>query len=192
LPLDRVRAELGDTTVIEAPVSGGSQSAAAIVLADGRLSHRSERQRSETFIALLRRQGKDALVADGSAEPGAVKKQFSMHSFGAHFVKVGVDLDLGEIRDRRHVGASAASRILNAKTARSQMIGGIVFGMGMALAAATEIDPNTARIAGAGLADYLVPVHLDVPDIEAIMVPEEDDPVNAASASATCRSVPTS
>jgi xanthine dehydrogenase YagR molybdenum-binding subunit len=213
LPIGRVTAELGDSSLPPAPVSGGSQSTASIMpavreaclavraqvfqaasqdadsplhgiaiadltVADGRISHSADATRGETYAALLTRQGQSGFAAEASSKPGDEKKNFSMHSFGAHFVELSVDPDLGEIRIRRHVGAFAAGRILNAKTARSQMIGGIVFGMGMALTEATEIDPNTGRVSNATLADYLVPVHLDVPEIEIIMVPEEDDQVN--------------
>lgn len=217
LPLDRVTAELGDTVLPQAPVSGGSQSTASVIpavrsaclvlrdqlfelagsdpasplhgaspgaltLADGRIIHRTERWRAEPYGAILKRQGREALTAESSAKPGEEKQHFSMHSFGAHFVELSVDPDLGEVHVRRHVGAFAAGRILNLKTARSQMIGGIVFGIGMALMEASEIDPRTGRVAGASLADYLVPVHLDAPKIDVILVPEADDQVNPAGA----------
>ncbi|MDB5360220.1 MAG: aldehyde oxidase and xanthine dehydrogenase, molybdopterin binding [Rhodospirillales bacterium] len=217
LPLDRVRAELGDTALPQAPVSGGSQSVASISpaireaclavraqtlqlaagdpasplhgldpeeldVADGRILQSAEKSRGETYQALLARQGRAAIEADGSAKPGEEKQKFSMHSFGAQFVEVAVDPDLGEVRVRRHVGAFAAGRIMNAKTGRSQMIGGIVFGMGMALTEATEVDPRSGRVTNATMADYLVPVHLDVPEIEVIMVAEQDDAVNPLGA----------
>jgi xanthine dehydrogenase YagR molybdenum-binding subunit len=217
LPLDRVTAELGDTDLPEAPVSGGSQTTASITpavqdaclklraqafqlasedsdsplhgiavenlaITQGRIVAAADPQRGETYSTLLARQGRDALDAEGSAKPGDEKKKSSMHSFGAQFVEVSVDPDLGEIRVRRHVGAFAAGRILNAKTARSQMIGGIVFGMGMALGEESQIDPWTGRVTNATLADYLVPVHADVPEIEVIMVPEEDNQVKPLGA----------
>lgn len=217
LPLERVRAELGDTALPQAPVSGGSQSIASITpaireaclavraqaldlatgdtrsplhgldakdldIVDGRILHTADKTRGETYQVLLARQGKAMIEAEGSAKPGEEKKKFSMHSFGAQFVEVSVDPDLGEVRVRRHVGAFAAGRIMNVKTARSQMIGGIVFGMGMALTEETEVDPRSGRIVNATIADYLVPVHLDVPEIEVIMVAEQDDAVNPLGA----------
>jgi xanthine dehydrogenase YagR molybdenum-binding subunit len=101
-----------------------------------------------------------------------------MHSFGAHFAEVRVDPALGEVRVARYVGAFAAGRILNAKTARSQMIGGIVYGLGMGLTEATDVDARSARIVNANIAEYLVPVHADVPPIEIILVDEDDRHVN--------------
>jgi len=217
LPLEQVRAELGDTALPQAPVSGGSQSIASITpairaaclalraqalklttgdpasplhgvdpkdldIVDGRILHSADKSRGETYQALLARQGRPSIEAEGSAKPGEEKRQFSMHSFGAQFVEVSVDPDLGEVRVRRHVGAFAAGRIMNAKTARSQMIGGIVFGIGMALTEATEVDARSGRIVNATIADYLVPVHLDVPEIEVIMVAEQDGAVNPLGA----------
>jgi xanthine dehydrogenase YagR molybdenum-binding subunit len=130
--------------------------------------------RRENYAVLLTRQNKSSLEAKGDAKQGEEKKNFSMHSFGAQFAEVRVDPDFGEIRLVRHVGAFAAGRILNLKTARSQFIGGIIFGIGMALHEETSIDPRSGRPTNAGMADYLVPVHLDVPDLEIIMVDEED------------------
>jgi xanthine dehydrogenase YagR molybdenum-binding subunit len=83
------------------------------------------------------------------------------------------------VRVSRYVGAFAAGRILNAKTARSQAIGGIVYGLGMALTEETHVDARTARIVNANIAEYLVPVHADVPAIEIVLVDEDDPHVNA-------------
>jgi xanthine dehydrogenase YagR molybdenum-binding subunit len=101
-----------------------------------------------------------------------------MHAFGAQFAEIQIDPDLGEIRLRRFTGAFAGGRILNAKTARSQMIGGIVYGVGMALLEQTETDSRTGRITNASIAEYLVPVHADVPPIDILLIPEQDDHVN--------------
>lgn len=101
-----------------------------------------------------------------------------MHSFGAHFAEVKVDPALGEIRVTRYVGAFAAGRILNLKTGRSQMIGGIVYGLGMGLFEETEVDARSARIVNANIAEYLVPVHADVPAIDVIFIEEQDLIVN--------------
>jgi xanthine dehydrogenase YagR molybdenum-binding subunit len=92
---------------------------------------------------------------------------------------VRVDAALDEVRVSRYVGAFAAGRILNAKTARSQAIGGIVYGLGMALTEETHVDAGTARIVNANIAEYLVPVHADVPAIEIVLVDEDDPHVNA-------------
>ena len=105
-----------------------------------------------------------------------------MHSFGAQFVEVRVDDDLGEVRVARVVGAFAAGKILNAKTARSQFIGGIVWGIGMALHEHTVRDARTGRVVTRDLADYHVPVNADVPAIDVIIVDEDDPHVNDVGA----------
>jgi xanthine dehydrogenase YagR molybdenum-binding subunit len=94
---------------------------------------------------------------------------------GAHFCEVHVDRDTGEVRVARWVGAFDVGRVLNAKTLASQLKGGIVMGLGLALTEETLIDPRTGRIMSASLADYHVPVHADVPDI-AIHVLDDADP----------------
>ena len=93
-----------------------------------------------------------------------------------------VDADLGQVRVTRFVGAFAGGKILNAKTARSQFIGGIVWGIGMALHEETLRDHRSGRVVTRDLADYHVPVHLDVPEIEIIAVDETDHVVNAVGA----------
>ena len=94
--------------------------------------------------------------------------------FGAVFAEVSVDSDLGEVRVRRLCAAYAAGRILNPLLARSQYVGGLIGGLGMALHEQTVTDRATGRILGASLADYLIPVHADIPAIDVIMVPEDD------------------
>ena len=134
--------------------------------------------RGETYPAILTRHGLAALEGRADAQPGAEKKTYAMHAFGAHFVELHVDEALGTIHLQRIVSAFASGRILNAKTATSQYYGGITFGIGMALLEQTHFDDRTARIMNANLADYLVPTSADVPPIEVIIVPEEDTIVN--------------
>lgn len=99
-------------------------------------------------------------------------------SLGAVFAEVLVDPDLGEIRVTRIVGAYGAGMILNAKTARSQLAGGIVYGLSMALLEQTAIDPRTGRYVNADLAEYLVPVNADVPAIDIVLIDENDPHVD--------------
>jgi xanthine dehydrogenase YagR molybdenum-binding subunit len=101
-------------------------------------------------------------------------------AFGAEFVEVRINTYTREIRVPRIVGAFAAGRIMNPRTARSQLMGGLIWGIGSALHEATEIDPRAARIVNRDLADYLVAVNADVGDVEVILVPEEDSEVNPA------------
>ena len=103
-----------------------------------------------------------------------------MYAFGAQFAEVRVDADLGQLRVTRMVGAFAGGRILNAKTARSQLMGGMVWGIGMAMNEDTITDARRGRIVNANLAEYHVPVNLDTPAIEVVMVPEMDTHVNPA------------
>ena len=105
-----------------------------------------------------------------------------MHAFGAHFAEVRVDPDLGEIRVSRFVGAFDGGRILNAKTARSQFIGGIVYGIGMALLEKTHVDAETGRVVNANIAEYLVPVNADIPAVETIIVDNDDRTANPIGA----------
>src|SRR5437868_15345495 len=105
-----------------------------------------------------------------------------MHAFGTQFVEVRVDPDLGTVRVARVVGAFAAGRIINPKTAHSQAIGGIVGGIGMALLEETVWDPRNARVVNANLADYHVPVNPDIPDIDVQFIEEEDRQVNPLGA----------
>jgi xanthine dehydrogenase YagR molybdenum-binding subunit len=130
--------------------------------------------------ALLARHRLDQLTISAEATPGDEKKRFSMHSFGAQFAEVRVDPDLGEIRVSRYVGAYAAGRILNIKTARSQAIGGITMGIGMALMEGTRIDPGNGRVVYPNISEYVMPVHADIPDITTIFVEEQDRLINPA------------
>ena len=104
----------------------------------------------------------------------AQRPDLSYYSFGAQFSKVRVDMELGQVRVEKMLGVFGAGRILNAKTARSQMLGGMIWGIGMALHEHTQYDPNTGRVVTRNLADYHVPSCADTPDIEVEFVPEQD------------------
>jgi xanthine dehydrogenase YagR molybdenum-binding subunit len=103
-----------------------------------------------------------------------------MYAMGAEFVEVRVHALTREIRVPRIVGAFAAGRIMNPRTARSQYMGGMIWGISSALHEATEIDPRNARYVNNNLADYIVPVNADIQQLEVILVPEKDDYVNPA------------
>ncbi len=155
--------------------------AAEIDSGDGRLFARTRPERGETFAAILSRAGKPVYGTSTSA-PGAEKDAYAMHAFGAQYAIVRVDPDLGTVRVVKQVGAFASGRIINAKTARSQYLGGMVFGLGMALLEETRADERTGRYMNANLGEYLVPVHADVGAMEAIIVPEDDPHVNPIGA----------
>lgn len=217
LPPEKIRFELGDTNLPEAPVSGGSQSVASvapavqaaataarrkligIAIADassplsgasvqdvtidnGWLMRLSDPARREPIAAVIARHGGQPIEASASAEPGDEKKQYSMHSFGAVFTEVHVDPDLGEIRVPRIVAVYGVGQLLNRKTARSQLMGGIVWGMGMALFEKTDVDLRTGRAVNGNLAEYHVPVNADVGAIDVTVVDEQDAQINALGA----------
>ena len=102
------------------------------------------------------------------------------YAFGAEFIEVRINRWTHEIRVPRLVGAFAAGRIMNPRTARSQLMGGLIWGMSSALLEATELDERYARYVNDNLADYLVPVNADVPSVEVILLSEEDDHINPA------------
>jgi xanthine dehydrogenase YagR molybdenum-binding subunit len=116
----------------------------------------------------------------GAAMPmgGARLKDRIQFAFGAQLVEVRVHARTREIRVPRMVGAFASGRILNPRTAHSQYMGGMIWGIGSALHEQTEIDPRTSRYVNTNLADYMIPVNADVGEVHIIMVPEEDRLIN--------------
>ena len=131
----------------------------------------------ESLAALVTRVAPDGVGGDGDA-PLVDEIGVTGMGFGAIFAEVSVDPLLGEVRVRRLVGAFAAGRIVNPFLARSQYIGGMIGGIGMALHEETVTDPRSGRIVGPSLAEYLIPAHADVPRIDIVMV-HEDDPYMA-------------
>src|SRR4029079_16908370 len=119
------------------------------------------------------------LSATGQVKPGDDYKKFAQFAYGAHFAEVGVDRDTGEVRLRRMLGVFDAGRILNAKTARSQMIGGMIWGVSSALHEDQHVDARYGSFMNVDLANYHVPVHADVPAVEAIALSAFDEHANA-------------
>jgi xanthine dehydrogenase YagR molybdenum-binding subunit len=158
------------------PLAGASLD--AIDAKDGRLFLKADPARGETYAAIIARSGNPMVEGRADAKPGDEKKQYAMHAFGAQFAEVRVDPDLGTVRVVRQLGAFASGRILNAKLAHSQYIGGMTFGLGMALLEETRRDDRTGRVMNATLSEYLLPVHADVPATEALLVEEVDPHVN--------------
>jgi xanthine dehydrogenase YagR molybdenum-binding subunit len=111
---------------------------------------------------------------------GSEMKDKIAYAFGAEFVEVRINRWTHEIRVPRLLGVFAAGRIMNPRTARSQLMGGLIWGMSSALLEATELDERYARYVNDNLADYLVPVNADVPNVEVIMLSEQDDKINPA------------
>jgi xanthine dehydrogenase YagR molybdenum-binding subunit len=112
--------------------------------------------------------------------PGDELDKYSTWAYGAVFAEVSVDEDLGLVRVRRIFAAYEAGKIISPKMAHSQAIGGMVGGIGMALLESTSVDHRDGRVTGASLADYLVPVNADVPQLDAVFVDSPDtkaDPI---------------
>jgi xanthine dehydrogenase YagR molybdenum-binding subunit len=181
LPIERVKFTLGDTQLPMAPVHGGSMTMASVgsaVQAACRKVRQDALARGgggDDLAAATRRIGQP-VEATVTTAPGEETKRFSMHAFGGLFVEIAVDPDLGETRVRRMVGAYGAGRIVNPKTSRSQCIGGMIGGIGMALMEHSVVDPRNGRVPNANLAEYAVPVHADSPPVMDVIFVEEHDP----------------
>lgn len=168
-----IQLAVGDS---QSPLAGAV--ASDIVIEGERLYVRGTPSRGETVKALFARRGQKVLEAAADAKPGDERERYSMYAFGAQFAEVRVDADLGQIRVSRMVGVFGAGRILNPKTARSQFIGGMVWGIGMALHEHSVMDERLGRFVNNNLAEYHIPVNADVPQIEALWVDEVDQHVN--------------
>jgi len=212
LPLESIDIKLGDSTLPQSPVEGGSWIAASVsngivttceavredllrlakrmpdsplanatledvVLSDGKIASKQNRVRAVSIADAMRHGGVDRI----EQEKSTAFKNDGSHAHNTHsaiFAEVKVDEQLGVIRVTRIVSAVAAGRILNAKTAHSQVMGGVVWGIGVALHEETLIDHHFGRIMNANIAEYHVPVNADVHDIQVIFVDELDDIVN--------------
>jgi xanthine dehydrogenase YagR molybdenum-binding subunit len=209
LPLDNISIKLGDSSLPQSPVEGGSWIAASVsngiattaavirdellrlarqmpnsplanatpdevALADGKLVSKRDASRAVSIADAMRQGAVDRIEQEKTTNPVQDHTRAS-NTHAAHFVEVKVDEQLGVIRVTRAVSAIAAGRILNTKTAGSQILGSVVWGIGMALHEETHIDHKFGRIMNANLAEYAVPVHADVHDIKVIFVDEPDD-----------------
>ncbi len=195
VPMNRVETRLGDTDLPSASGSGGSWGASSsgssvflacedlreqlcrkldcqsadLTLKDGQAIVRN---RSHDLVELL---GGESLQAVGIIEPGETSENVRQATFGAHFAEVAVNATTGETRVQRMLGVFSAGRILNEKTARSQCYGGMIFGIGMALTEELLHDPRDGHIVNRDLGEYHVPVNLDVPQLDVILLDERDD-----------------
>jgi len=209
LPIENISVKLGDSSLPQSPVEGGSWIAASVsngivttagairdellglarrmpnspfanaapdevVLSDGRLASRRDEGRAVSIADVLRHGGVDRLEREKTTNPDQDATRAS-NSHAAVFAEVKVDEQLGVVRVTRIVSAVAAGRILNPSTAGSQILGGVVWGIGMALHEETLIDHRFGRIMNANIAEYHVPVNADVHDIKVIFVDEADD-----------------
>jgi xanthine dehydrogenase YagR molybdenum-binding subunit len=132
-----------------------------------------------SLAELARNSGETPLQAQVTAEPDKKRQAYATATHSAVFVEVWVDEDLGTVKVNRVVSAIAAGRVINPKTARSQILGGVVWGVGMALHEETLTDHGLGRHMNHNLAEYHVPVNADIGDIDVVFVEEPDDIVNA-------------
>ena len=169
---------------------------ADVVMEKGRLQLKADPSKGEAYGELMKRAnlsdlegsalgrygaGYEAPQATANADPNKKEEaaEHSMHAFGAHFCEVHVDPELGTVRVTKWVSVMSAGRILNPKTARSQVMGGSIFGIGAALMEETMRDPTLARYTNADLASYHVPVNADIPNMTVEFIDEHDPYVNA-------------
>ncbi|MER6186155.1 xanthine dehydrogenase family protein molybdopterin-binding subunit [Streptomyces sp. NPDC001652] len=175
VPLERVRTEIGNSDLPSASLAGGSSGTASWGWAVHQACTRLR-------VALAEHTGplpEPGLTASADTQGSAdADSDYSRHAYGAHFAEVGVDTVTGEVRVRRLLGVYAAGRILNARTARSQFIGGMTMGLGMALTEGSTMDAAFGDFTEADLAAYHVPVHADVPAVEAHWIDEDDPHLN--------------
>jgi xanthine dehydrogenase YagR molybdenum-binding subunit len=188
IPVEKVRFELGDSQFPEAPTNGGSWLTASVSPAVIGVCEELKKKvtdaagawpnDSNRLAALFSRAGQEEISAEFKAEPNKEEREkFSFQSFGAIFVEVRVD-SLGQVRVERATGVYDVGRMVNPRLARSQIMGGMLFGFGMALMEATLPDENMGRVLNSNLAEYHVPVCADVPvfDIDFINEPDPHMP----------------
>jgi xanthine dehydrogenase YagR molybdenum-binding subunit len=183
VPIDDVRIEIGDTRFPPAAGSGGSQGAAsagtALLMACDQLREKLQaKPPTESLAVFVKRIAPDGLEARAEHHGSPKPAKYSTHAYGAQLVEVGVDSDTAEIRVRRMLGVFASGRILNAKTARSQLIGGMIMGIGAALTEESVLDTRDGSFVNHDLAEYHVPVNADIGEIDAIFLPEREEYAN--------------
>lgn len=179
VPLERVRLEIGDSSLPEASVAGGSSGTSswgsAIVAAARKLRARLREEYHDIIPA-------EGLEATGEGGTNPEEKQFSMHAFGAQFAEARVHVDTGEVRVPRLLGVFAAGRIINPKTARSQFLGGMTMGLSMALHEGGVLDARFGDIANHDFASYHIATNADVGAVDVAWIDEEDQHIGPLGA----------
>ena len=201
----RIEVRMGDSRLPPGPISGGSVSTASVTsavvnaceLIDERLGLAPETSAEDRGAAIagmampelevvgswvpagMDPDAVQALYDGGVRIGGGAGEERTMFAFGAEMVEVRINERTREVRVPRIVGAFAAGHIMNPRTAHSQYLGGLIWGIGSALHEATEIDHKRARYVNDNIAEYLIPVNADIGQVDIIMVPETDDEINA-------------
>lgn len=149
-----------------------------VEMLDGRLQLKSDASRFVRVSEIMKRNGLSEITETFESSPSPERQKYALLAHGAQFIEVKVDPDLGTARVTRAIEVTACGRIINPKASHSQEIGGVVWGIGMALQEATEIDHRYGRIMNPNLQHYHVPVNADVHEIETMFVEEDDKVVN--------------
>jgi xanthine dehydrogenase YagR molybdenum-binding subunit len=197
LPIEDVIVHLGDTDAPPGAGSGGSWGAAssgssvylacealrkkiakAMDVDEAGMTLKDGRVIAENRSVPLRELVGEGMEATGEITGGHQEKTFNQASYGAHFAEVAVNAVTGEVRVKRMLGVFTAGRILNEKTARSQCLGGMTFGIGCALSEELVHDPRNGKVVNRDLAEYHVPVNADVPQLEVEFLYERDIQAN--------------
>jgi xanthine dehydrogenase YagR molybdenum-binding subunit len=147
---------------------------ARVAVAGGLMTRAGDGGTGETYTSLMQRHLMNDAESIGSWDPPSPDTPYGLLTFGAQFARVAVDADLGLIRVRQMTGAFAPGRVLNPRTARSQLMGGMLWGLSQALLEGTHMDTNLGRWANTSLGDYLVPVNADAPDVDVELVQVTD------------------
>ncbi|HZC35705.1 MAG TPA: xanthine dehydrogenase family protein molybdopterin-binding subunit, partial [Chthoniobacterales bacterium] len=212
LPIERVRPYIGDSALPPAPVAGGSQSTASVAPAIQKAAESAKAkliqiavrdpkspfngmsdlsyengqlvggEKREEFGAVLNAIGRGSVEATETAASGDEQEKYAFYSFGAQFCEVEVHRWTCEIRVKRVTSVMDIGTVVNPKTARSQVIGGIVFGIGMALLEGSHLEEKTGRYANGNFADYLVATNADVPYIDLYFIGKPDTIFNSVGA----------
>lgn len=187
IPVENVTVELADSNFPVTPGSGGSWGAASFsngvrVACQNLIKELKEKAgntaENASLADLLSRNSLTTYEATGTAEPSEEFNKHSVFSFGANFTEVWVDKDTGMFRIKRMVNVGSAGKILNPKTSFGQIIGGLTMGAGMAIAEKADVEPTHGNFITRTLADYHVPVNLDLANIDVVFLPEEDKIAN--------------
>jgi len=179
VPPERVHVEIGDSALPRAFVAGASTGTASWGWAIVDAAQKLRRRLRDDYGGVPPAEG---LEATGSFNGNPEAQQFSMHAFGAQFAEVSVNVDTGEVRVPRLLGVFAAGRIINPKTARSQLLGGMTMGLSMALHEQSVLDPRFGDYVNHDFAEYHIATNADVGAIEVSWIEEEDPHVNPLGA----------
>jgi len=193
IPVNKITFELGDSSLPPAPSQGGSATLSTVGSAVNdvcvalkstiaELAANSNMDATSKFIDVLKKNNLPMVEVTKQSQAGSEREKYSMYSFSIHFVSVRVHSSTGEVRVHKIVSVGDSGSIVSPKTARSQMVGGAVGGIGMALTEEAVIDHRYGRYINNNFADYHVPVHADVPEIEVYFINKPDPYINPMGA----------